>query len=201
MPKTTLGTILIILWAAAVAAQAVYYFDERFNGPELPVNWITHNENGGYWDWHSSGGSPGAYITGFTIGGGEENSPTAVACIETPPFTIPQGNTLYYRYFYTFNVGAYHSNISNAFYIYYTDNSQRLVELLDVPNYSSWHLLAGSAVVSRAAPLRAAWRATGRGAMGRAGGCAYSVDTVQITDMALTAATPASLGRVKALYR
>jgi len=192
MTKTGRCFIVIILVAAA-AAGATRYLDQRFNGSFPPGGWSIVNYNGCEW-YGGTGGPNGNYAHGT---GAPPSYESGYAILDSPTMNIPQGTTVYYRYQYSFGIGGVMSGDAR-FYLLYTDN-QSILASYGISSWS-WAWASGSAAVTRAAPIRARWHFSA-GSAGMPTFIEYCVDTCQITDEPMDAVAPASLGRVKTLFR
>jgi hypothetical protein len=180
--------------AAAAAAGAVYYLDERFEGTQFPPpGWTVANYNGVTWS-QGTGGPQGKYARGF---GNPPLYSGGYAVLESPSMNIPQGRTAYVRFgYYLYLTGP---PPSSYFYLLYPDTGEYLITWHPTI-MSSWLFYTGNAVVSRNAPVKGRWRVYLITAPSQAL-VDFRVDTAQISDEDLTAVLPASLGRVKAIYR
>lgn len=184
---------------AAAAASAGYYLDERFNGSGLPSGWRFSHTNIG--NWSIVGGPWGNCIMLHASGTAHGQSGTAV--LETSCIAAAAG-TIYYRFDYRWTWSAVSSSLVGAgFRMYAVGSSTPLASIAFNPNEAGpWRVLAGSFDLASSASLYGYWYAIGAGS----GSFYYGqldvyIDTVQVSNESMTGAAPASLGRVKALYR
>jgi hypothetical protein len=203
--RTTLLLVVAAALLASAAARATYYLDERFEGAEFPpAGWqVSHTKNAGwYHGWESP---PGTYCYAAATAHGPPESTRGLetAALIAPTFTVPAPTVLYYRFVYRLNFsnrgGLRLPLDGGGFYLYYVDTGERLVDLDFYELAYPWKEVNGSVAVAANRPLAAAWYVA-YGLPGP-GGVWFDVDTCQICDENLTAVAPASLGRVKALFR
>ncbi len=200
MKKAKAMTAALTVATLAAAAQATVFVDERFNGSVPPAGWFNYSQYGGYWERSMMEG-PAPPFALATAAAPWNQPEVAIACMATYDMSVPVKNTLYYRFHQRFTFGVYSTGLSVAFYLYYPDSSQKFHERTDLWN-SRWVIVDGSAAVTRATAVRAAWRCTGKAMSSmHPGGCCLWIDTVQLSDVPFTAAAPISLGRVKALFK
>ena len=197
-------TVYAILIAALLAstASATYYLDERFEGSQFPpAGWellaTTHA------NWYQQSGPPpdGAYAFGYASTP-ETRDATAYANLVAPSFILPAPGTLYYRFRYTTTATTRAlpgRSVAGEFYLYYVDTSEPLVDLIFDDVIYTWEEATGSTPAAGGRAIRAAWRV--EYGLTIPGAFIFCVDTCQVNDEPMTAATPASLGRVKALFR
>lgn len=189
-------TVRAILIAAllASAAAATYYMDERFEVSVPPPGWTSQGNQGGW--TQEDGGPSGKYASSHLSGSGTYNG---TATLESPPMNLPLG-TVYYRFEYYYGYGGWPYGNVAEFVLYYAGTGTELVRVT-VTWGMNWGEREGSAVVSQALPVVARWRHL-CSSYGMHGSTAtFSVDTCQISGDVMTAVAPASLGRVKALFR
>ena len=191
--RITLIFILAFV-ARATTAGATYYLDERFEGAFPPDGWTNQGNQGG-WD-QRSGGPSAKYAHSYLYGSSTYNG---WATLESPAMNIPSG-TVYYRFEYYYGYGGWPYGNLAEFVLYYAGTAVQLVRVT-FPGGMNWGVCAGTAVVSQSLPVVARWRHT-CSSYGMHGSTAtFNVDTTQISDAPMTAVTPASLGRIKALYK
>jgi len=189
-------TIILAAWAAGAAA--VTFIDERFNNGCPPPGWTTQN-NGRTSFNLGSGGPAGPYATASaTIS--SMTSP-AWAYLDSTPFNITQGQTLYYRFQYDMYRSPSLGSAWGTFYIIVTVGGQILTSWSRNSTTGEWTEYSGYYVPLYDATVVARWRfdcavSSMGGQSGR-----FSIDTCQIGTESFAAVAPASLGRVRAVFR
>lgn len=184
-----------VLVAAAVAA--THFIDERFEGSVPPPGWTESCSRG---DWTSGTGGPwGNFADGFA---NPQYPYFGQAEMDSPPMAIGSGKTAYYRFYCRSGASGNAGGFGWYFYLYYRDNPGSPFVTVNLRENSAWHERTGSANVARSEPVVARWRVHGGALMPPGSAYIYlNVDTAQISDLPLTAVAPASLGRVRALFR
>ena len=189
---------LLITAVLASAASATYYLDERVEGTQFPPpGWVLLKI--GHATWYHERGAPGggAYAFGYA-GTPETGSAMGWANLVAPPFTLPAPEILYYRFLYTTDATT-RTPPCGEFYLYYLDTGERLVDLIFDDVVYPWEEVMGSTPAAGGRAIGAAWRT--EYTLIIPGAFVFGVDTCQLSDEDLTAVAPASLGRVKALFR
>lgn len=193
--RSVIFQLLAAALTAAAAVAATYYLDEDFDEGTLPAGWQARTSGNGraYYTFERRGG-------GYYFYAGVEARSEEYAAVEltSPQFTAPPG-TLYYRFDFTsYSYGS--ATAGKHFAVKYVGSTTNIIyEIL--PANSSWHVEAGSFYVGEAKPIVAIWDISVGAAPGRYGSGSMGLDDVAIADNANIAVAPASLGRVKALFR
>jgi hypothetical protein len=200
-------TTLLLAGALLLGARAgaAYYLDERFERMHFPPPGWRVVEDGSA-GWYRVTGPPpnGAYAEG-TAGVPEPPATSRAAgpdaSLVSPPFTVPAAKTLYYRFIYVtmLTVRSPPYPLYAEFYICYADTGERLVDIILNPLQYIWEEASGSTTAAANRPIIAVWRATYGPPY--PGWFLFKVDNCQLSDEDLTEVAPASLGRVKAIYR
>jgi len=201
-------TTLILIAATALlasAAAATYYLDERFEGTEFPpAGWRVFQINNGNW-YHGGTWPPGNgyYAAGNATQPGRMTMDYVAAALIAPPFTVPAPKTLYYRFVYCVILSTRGDlplpGFAGEFYLYYVDTGEPLEHLIFNGPVYPWAEASGAVPVAANRPVTAVWYVAYLPP--DHGTTLFDVDTCQICDENLTAVAPASLGRVKALFR
>jgi len=176
-----LATLALGAAAAATPPTAV---SEDFSGSEFPpAGWTTEGSGEGYWHWSNAGG----YAKGECFPAMYADLTTS---LKSPSFHVSAGTRLHvrFRYFAQFSgEGAALHVYVGTWYAY-------------IPYAESWAWYdADTDVYGTGGTLRGEWRISGNGGSHGNTGSWY-IDDVLITRYN-TAVAPASLGRIKALYR
>ncbi len=195
--------ILVALLAAAATAGATYHLDERFEGRFPPPGWrVAHAGDGG---WHQSSG-PGPYYHYATGNAGvplplaSGSRASAWAELMSPTFGLPAATIIYYRFSYcTDQTTRGDAMMFAEFYMVYPDTGERLVDLIYDHVEYPWKEATGSVVVAKKRPFIAVWRVEYD--ISVPGYFMFNVDNAQLSDENVVDVTPASFGRVKALFR
>jgi hypothetical protein len=190
---------VVVLWAmGATAAAPVTYIDERFNNGCPPPGWTTQDNGRGHF-YPGSSGPYGSYAYAYST----VSSMTSPgwAYLESTSFNIVQGQTLYYRFQYDFYRSPSLGSAWGAFYIVVPVSGQILTSWSRNTTSGDWTEMSGTYVPPYNATVAARWRldvavSSMGGQTGR-----FSIDTCQIGTDDFAAVAPASLGRVKAVFR
>jgi len=205
MRTTALVMTTTLLLASALLgatrAGAVYYLDERFEGTHFPPPGWKKVNNGGSWS-RLSGPPPNlAYAEGIAM----VNEPSLWSratppegSLVSPPLSVPAATTLYYRFIYRAMMAARFPPYCE-FSICYADNGERFVDVFLDPLQYEWEEVSGSVSAAGGRTILAVWRVACSSIP--PAGTIFDIDNCQISDEVMTAVAPASLGRVKAIYR
>ena len=190
--------VLIIAVAAALAAGALAadFVREGFNGSTFPpARWYVELDGSRPGSWRREAGGPwGAYALGNAFSTRYEEGSSAVL---STYFDLPARTVIYYGFYYR---AQGQGNYAINFRITYLGMSGGyLVSPIPLEN-TNWKYLSGFAFNPTATFVKAVWSVS----CGPSAGTSYAVlgfDRVTITDEDPYAVAPASLGRVKALFR
>jgi hypothetical protein len=182
---------LAILTAAALCALAAccvwgYRFvDARFEGSWPPSDWEIKKEGSGdwYWEWGP-----------WNAAGSVADAPGR-AELWSKSFNPGANNLVYYRFDAYRDKEPYSSQ--GKFALYYADPPVAVFHSRDIERpYRKWYVISGTVVPALNRPVRAVFSIAG-------GGRGFlNVDNVVLMDREPEpAVSPASLGRVKALFR
>lgn len=183
----------------AAEAGALYYLDERFEATTFPPSgWTELNQGGG--DWSRS--TWGSY---YGIALGQANASTANtekwADLESFPVALAANTTLYFGFAARTERSGVLNLVEQRFYIYNVVSSFVYADLTLAPG-TSWHREEGMAALgSEAATVKARWHVHIRTGAPPGGGARFYIDNCQLCDEPMTAVVPASLSRVKAVFR
>jgi len=180
----------------AAAAGATTFVNEDFEGTFPPTGWKKECSNRGNWT-RGTGGPWGPYASGSTY---SAESGLSRAALFTLQFNVRAEMRLSYRFDYGhFDVG--HQSYTGAlFYIAYQDQPPGTPVYVKLSKTSGWKRFSGEAVFYRAGPVKATWAVWCENTW-RYGYSYLRVDNVLIADKPSPAVAPASLGRVRALFR
>lgn len=191
-----LGAALILNPAGA---GAVYYLDERFEPTQFPPpGWTEYNQGGG--DWFRS--TWGSYY-GIAIGQANASTPNTDrwADLESFPVALAANTILYFGFAARTERSGVLNLVEQRFYIYNVISSFVYADVTVGPG-TSWHREEGTALLgSEAATVKARWHVHIRTGAPPGGGARFYIDNCQLCDEPMTAVAPASLGRVKAVFR
>jgi hypothetical protein len=190
-------TLALVVTAGTAAAS--YYIDERFDGAGLPPGWTCTTHNHASWDIRG-GGPWGNYMELFAAG--DHTTGTGEIYLTTPQVDVSPGK-LYYRYEikWTFT-SIYSFLVSAGFKLYEVGNGTPLVSHpLLVGGTGIWYAVAGSVDVNGDKDIYGQWYGVASYTSGIYSYLYVYVDTVQFNSEDMAALAPASLGRVKVLFR
>lgn len=193
--------VIAMAATAASAAGAAVYVDEDFESRWLPEGWSTGK----------GGQGPGSYETGWirqregpphnyhAMAYGYAQRAMGYAYLRTPNLNVPANTTVYYGYDYKFGwtstllrflavMQCFHVGHSTPFY---EGGHQRR---------SSWEKVRYHFTVPESSPFYVQWYIYVN-AGSNPGSLNFWLDNVTLTDEEYHAVAPASLGRVKALFR
>ncbi len=189
--------IAITAALAAAAADATDFVNEKFEGSFPPPGWTTKYEGtaSGYWT-QREGGPWGKYAQGIVSS--YEQGYVRITLM-SPEFNVKANTKVYYFFHHRFEWYG-HSTVETDFYIAYVPpHSGNLIDFgLGVDG--EWGSSTGWKVFGLSGRVKAYWRVWVTNYWRQAGG-ALSLDNVVISDEDPSAVSPASLGRVKALFR
>jgi hypothetical protein len=180
--------------ALAAAATAAVYVAEDFEGAFPPDGWTIDRTTYGSWS-KMPDGPTGAFARG-QVG---VSPGTARADLITYAFAVDANETVYYRFDYAHGYGGYPSTWGADFYLVYADPPNEVITQETVRT-GNWREHAASAVAPRAGSARAFWRVRVYCSW-RWAGVIFDVDNAGIADQPDVGVAPASLGRVKTLFR
>jgi len=192
----------IVLLVAAFAfagsvAETVKYIDERFDGSFPPPGWSRRGGTLSGWKLRANG-PWGNYAFGWAEVRGTTGSS---ATLDSKHVRFPIRRRLYYS-FRALADCTMSINPRWEFWLLYAGTEEPL-EYLEWrgPFWPrEWRCIEGSVFVGKTLPVFARFRVSAWGNTIQ-GGAQFYVDTVQVADEELTAVSPASLGRVKALFK
>ena len=191
--------VLIIATATALAAGglAFDFVHEGFEGSFPPPGWTTKYEGtaGGYWT-RLENGPWGRYAIGVVES--YEQGYVRITLM-SPEFNVNANSKVYYRFHSRFT-SAGHSTVHTDFYIAYVPADSGNLIHLSPGRDQEWKLVTGSIVFSLRGRVKAYWRVWVTN-NGRWAGGAWRLDNIIISDEDPTPVEPASLGRVKALFK
>jgi hypothetical protein len=183
------------LLAAAAANGAYYYLNQNFEGSWLPPGWsiqtATPNGNAG---WAQVTGPYGYCARGFAYSYYYQYP--CYGFLYSPNFYVPAGTTLYYRFDYARTYGGSSGSTGAGFYLY---RGTSPVYMRSLDGLTDWTVASGSTPINTAGSYYGMWMIKAAGT-----GLNYTylyLDNVALSDELVEAAAPASLGRVKALFR
>lgn len=190
-----------IALAAAAAALATVYLEQDFEGVWPPGGWYYYilggGPGGGNWARVSSPNNFGIYIYSTSLNGG-----TITTGCRSNQFTLPSNTTLYYRFDCSrWNAGSANGGRAGGFQLVY--DGILAFGFRSIDPTEGWRVLTGSFISTFPAVhyYQCEWF-TGTTINGSTPGtAALAWDNVLVSDQPFTAIAPASLGRVKALYR
>ena len=192
MRKLTITKAAALALAAATAAATQYYVDERFEDNWPPAGW--RRVVGG---WQQESGGPwGNYALGYATTTGQKPVYTT---FESCPFTVRANSTVYWHFCHAERTLGVAGSAGAEFYLRYDGSSEYIVRR--PVTWGGWKHEYGSAKVAEARPLRAGFSGWVWAWPGHSAYVIISLDNVQFADESLVAVSPASLGRVKALFR
>jgi hypothetical protein len=187
-----------LMVAAAAAAEAVDFVHEGFAGSTFPpAGWAvaTGGSRPGRWV-RDVGGPWGAYAYGSAAVHGDQFE-DSWATLSTYEFDLPAQTEVYYCFFYA--VSIHGTDCDGRFYIVYVNPPSGYLVNYAVQGPTSWRYWSGHAFNPSAARVKAVWYVFARGR--ELCGISLDVDRVTVADRDPAAVAPASLGRVKALFR
>jgi len=195
--RTYLGVVVASALTAA-SAVGLDYVNEDFEGSFPPAGWTTAYGGTGNASWsQASGGPEGKYASGSASSFGDG---LVWATFMSPEFNVKGNTTVYYRFDYGL-WGNGHGVEGGEFYIVYADEPARRLQYRELEGLPSWAEFAGSAAVSADDRFKACWRVWADDYW-RYHFAFLFIDDVIIADQPRhPAVEPASVGRVKALFR
>jgi hypothetical protein len=196
-----------VWWACAAVltavAGAVTYVSEDFSGDFPPSGWswnMTPGGSGGNGLWFRDAGPYGYCAHGaVTTTGGDSFTARLFSPYLT---TVPAGSTVYFRFdFRRWHTGSGY-NLAN-FVIGVPPNpwAQQVFYTALNETGDTWTVCTGSAVASLGTMYVAAWYVYVAGYSPPVPGTHVTVDNVMVADEPFAAVMPASMGRVRALFR
>ncbi len=194
-----LGSLFVLLGVAASlapsAAAAKVYVDENFDAGKMPDGWSARTAGEGSANYGFVARAGGyCYWAAVTVRDGQYG----LVELKSRQLAVPVG-TLYYLFDFTsYSYGT--ATVGKRFFVRY-DGSSNDIKYVSLPTNSDWHVEGGSFYVGEAKPIIAYWAISAGAAPGRYGTGSMGLDNVKLFDEASVAVAPASLGRVKALFR
>jgi hypothetical protein len=187
-----IGCVMVAAALAAPALAMKYYVREDFDGAFPPEGWV--RVCGG---WTQGAEGPwGPYAIGVV---NTTASTPVYATFESPAFTVPPAGKVHWQFWHDEDTMGVPGSAGAEFYLRYDGTSEYACNL--VLPWGEWKLQIGDAVVTRGGAVRAgfsvwvtAWPPQS------AYGIMY-LDNVRLADASMVGVAPASLGRVKALFR
>lgn len=195
MKRRGIAALIAAAGVFAAGASATVYVDERFEGQVPPPGWRVRLQEG---EWTgAAGGHPGRCARGEVR---PEFQHLGYADLFSPYLSIGAGRTAYCRFYYRggYQGGAYYAD---WFFALSYQGSSTFIASFVLPAAANWTLWEGSAKVNRSVPVEAMWSVAGVYQYGSQAVIWMTVDTAQIADEPFTAVAPASLGRVRALFK
>jgi hypothetical protein len=193
--------VLIIAVAAVIgaAAWADDFVREGFEGSTFPPAWWKVKRGGDFpGNWVPGSGGPwGAYTRGWAASGDCESS---WATLSTYVFKVPAQTEIYYCFYYDLDGGG-NGWFEAIFYIEYVDPPGGYLVEKRFHTPVRWQCVSGRAVIGSTARVKAVWHVYAVADWRYECGLDFLLDRVTITDEDPAAVAPASLGRVKALFR
>lgn len=188
---------IFLIAAVPVLTGALNYVDEGFEGAAFPpAGWTTTASLTAYWD-KRTGGPWGNYALGSATSGGNY---TSWAQLDTYPFVVGAGKDLYYRFDCSKDGGGF-----GAYNVYFQVRYAGTGSVLGGGSFpwtgSSWGLFSCSANIPTAQPVFGRFYIYCGSTQNHWAGIAGHVDNVLFSDAPFAAVAPASLGRVKAVFR
>lgn len=184
-------TIGVALAAAAASAGATTFLAEDFEGTAFPpTGWYvtTHGPWGNGWWERVAGGPAGYYAFGAARGGTQ-----GFGCrLWSPFFPVTAGTNIYYRFDYYRTIVA-----SYSIAVFWLRDSIGNASSWELPA-TQWSTYTGTYLITRTGSYCGAWETIAIATSPYYS--TLSIDDVLIADEPFVAVTPASLGRVKALY-
>lgn len=192
--RILIGSAFLVVMAGITPAAGTYYLDERFDVSVPPPGW---EQVSYYGSWHrETGGPSGPYASVHMFGGGNYGG---YAYLYTAPITFPQNGTAYIRYICR-GGGAGYGILGARFYLCYYPSGSVLASFTPYLN-TEWSEATGSVVVTLPQLIQGYWRFTCTSYSNHGGGGGWDIDNCQISDENPTTVMPASLGRVRAVFR
>ena len=184
--------------ALAAAAAAKDYVNEDFEGSFPPAGWTASYEGNNSGRWEQLGGGPGGCYVHGSVSSWQEG--LVATTFMSPGFNVKGNTTVYYRFDYGL-WGNGHGVEGGEFYIVYAQTPARRLQYRELEGLPSWAEFTGSAAVSADDRFKACWRVWADDYW-RYHFAFLMFDDVIISDQPRhPAVEPASVGRVKALYR
>lgn len=192
-------TVLIIAVAAALAVTALAFdfVREGFEGPTFPPAGWKMECNGTSWVRRVNGPWGSYAHVGAYCADDEVRSTN----LYTYGFGLPAQTEIYYGFYYSLDGGGTGGGLSARFYITYVDPPGGYLVNRDFLNGASWEYFSGSAFNRSAARVKASWQIWCLAEPKYYMWIDVDLDRVTITDGDPHAVAPASLGKVKALFR
>jgi len=186
-------TAVAAMALAAVAGGVTrYYVNETFEGNWPPAGWRSVT---GVWQQESRG-PWGKYALGVAQTTGQKPVYTT---LESCRFTVRANSTVYWHFCHAERTMGVAGSAGAEFRLRYDGSSE---DIFRAPlAWGGWKHAYGSTKVPEARPLRAGFSGWVTAWPGHTAYVLISLDNVQFADESLVAVAPASLGRVKALFR
>jgi hypothetical protein len=184
--------------ALAAVAEAKDFVNEGFEGVFPPRDWTTKYEGEGNARWEKVAPGPwGSYALGF-VSSSEKG--LAQATLMSYEFDLKPNTRVYYRFDYQRDDNG-HGVADADFYITIVEGSHGNLTYQKLPLAWEWEVWAGDVVCDRAIRVKGCWRVWTIN-WWRSHNAYLAVDRVIISDKKrFPAVAPASLGRVKGLFR
>ena len=192
--------LIIVIGAtfAAATADATDFVNEDFEGTLFPPSgWTTKGEGTASGSWTERGGGPwGRFADGQVVSYEQGYVRITLMSYE---FDLKANTKVYYGFDYRFQYGGNYTDVGADFYIAYVPSPGGNLVYCRLPG-SGWTYFSGYVVNTHEARVKAHWRIWVSNSFRYAGGALW-LDNVVISDEDPSAVAPASLGRVKALFK
>jgi hypothetical protein len=192
MRETAMIAAAALALAAAAGGVTQYYVNERFEGAWPPAGWRV--VTGGW--VRESGGPWGNYALGYRTTTGQERVYTT---FESCPFKVRANSTVYWHFCHAADTMGVPASAGTEFYLRYDGSSEDIFR--EALAFGEWKHALGSTKVAQAKPVRAGFSGWVTAWPGHSAYVIMSLDNVQLADEPLVGVAPASLGRVKALFK
>jgi hypothetical protein len=184
---------VVVAAALAVPALAVkYYVREDFDGAFPPEGWV--RVSGG---WVQGKEGPwGPYAIGVV---NTTASTPKYATFESPAFTVPPASKVHWQFWHDDHTMGVPGSAGAEFYLRYDGTTENVY--FQVLPWGEWKLQTGDAAVTRGGALRAGFSVWVTAWYPHSAYGIIFLDNVRLADGSMVGVSPASLGRVKALFR
>ncbi len=191
--------IVVAVLAAAGLADAKVYVDENFEQSVPPPGW-TSSKSGEGAGWDAEAGGPwGTYALGWaSSSAGVERW----AKMDTYSFTVPAEAKLAFRFDYKYGHGGYEAPNRATFALLYAAYPEQIFASHGMMLTSTWRGFEGTAVATRGGLVKVRFEVWVKNPHPRRVAIyAWDVDNVVVVDAGEYAVAPASLGRVRAVFK
>lgn len=191
--------IVATLALLAAFAHATSYVDENFERGVPPPRWtVARSGEGCGWDGETSG-PWGICARGWaTSTGGAERW----ARMDTYAFDVPAGSTVEFRFDYKYGHGGYEAPNGATFILLSATSAGEVIASYGMPLTSTWRIFDGKAAAVRGASVKVRFEVWVRNPHPQRNAVyVWDVDNLLVANEAYHVVTPASVGRVKVLFR